>query len=138
VSSVSSAADEIRPRLRASSVRASLAMKSGAASPALCAPRCYCLVSRFPFFKLHFDFLYSLIAKDRHLRMVAGSGASELLPLLKAYAEQAIPEDKKTLSFKLPGDLHEFAFVLPGTDQDSLLEVKTKNKQEKGSLTHSV
>lgn len=33
-----------------------------------------------------------------------------------------IPEDKKTLSFKLAGDLHEFNFVLPGTDQDSLLE----------------
>ena len=112
-----------RPRLRAGSVRTSLATASSQHStPALCAPRCYCLVSRFPFFKLHFDFLYTLIAKDRHLRMVAGSGASELLPLLQSYAQQAIPEDKKTLSFKLPGDLHEFNFVLPGTDQDSLLE----------------
>ena len=25
------------------------------------APRCYCLLSRFPFFNLHFQFLYSLL-----------------------------------------------------------------------------
>jgi hypothetical protein len=110
------AAEGERPRLRAGSVRSSGA-GSGAAAPALCAPRCYCLVSRFPFFKLHFAFLYSLVAKDRHLRMAGGGAEAELLPLLRRYAEQPIPADSTALSFRLPGDLHEFAFELPGADQ---------------------
>ncbi len=119
--------DSDRPRLRAGSVRASLVPpvrggEAATAAPALCAPRCYCLISRFPFFKLHFDFLYALVAKDRHLRMAGGGAEAELLPLLRSYAEQPIPDDKKALSFKVVGDLHEFNFVLPGTDQDSLLE----------------
>ncbi|KAL6060036.1 UDENN domain-containing protein [Balamuthia mandrillaris] len=29
------------------------------------APRCYCLISRFPFFQLHFQVLYSLLATER-------------------------------------------------------------------------
>ena len=122
------AADSDRPRLRAGSVRVSVsgppppaaASASGASAsasaPALCAPRCYCLVSRFPFFRLHFAFLYALLAKDRHLRM-AGGAEAELLPLLRSYAQQPIPADFTALSFRLPGDLHEFAFELPGADQ---------------------
>ncbi|EFA81997.1 putative guanine nucleotide exchange factor [Heterostelium album PN500] len=29
------------------------------------APRCYCVISRFPFFKAHFDFIYSILGKER-------------------------------------------------------------------------
>ncbi|KYR00918.1 putative guanine nucleotide exchange factor (GEF) [Tieghemostelium lacteum] len=30
--------------------------------------RCYCVISRFPYFKSHFDFLYSIIGKERLYR----------------------------------------------------------------------
>lgn len=33
--------------------------------------KCYCLLSRFPFFELHFEFLYSLIARDRLYRQIS-------------------------------------------------------------------
>ncbi|EGC38597.1 hypothetical protein DICPUDRAFT_96860 [Dictyostelium purpureum] len=28
-------------------------------------PRCYCVISRYPFFKAHFDFIYSILGKER-------------------------------------------------------------------------
>ncbi|XLR27249.1 hypothetical protein S83_055149 [Arachis hypogaea] len=33
------------------------------------APRCYCLLTRVPFFELHFEMLYSLIAQE-HLNQI--------------------------------------------------------------------
>lgn len=58
----------VEGRVRAGSVRQS--MLPGAPPLYACAPRCYCLVSRFPFFKLHFDFIYMLLAKANDTRLV--------------------------------------------------------------------
>ena len=33
--------------------------------------RCYCLITRFPFFHFHFDFLFSLFGVFLQLRMFA-------------------------------------------------------------------
>jgi hypothetical protein len=64
-------------RYRTSAVRS-----PGHGTKSTAALRCYTIVSRFPFFKLHFDFLYTLIAKDRHVRM-SGGGSSEVEELLR-------------------------------------------------------
>lgn len=40
-------------------------MKSGAPGSFITSKKCYCFISRFPFFELHFEILYSLIARDR-------------------------------------------------------------------------
>lgn len=114
---------EAAPRLRAgtSTTRPAAPSAAPAALPHhASALRCYCLVSRFPFFKLHFNFLHTLLAKDRHVRM-AGGAANDVELLIRGYSEVQVPEHGTALSFKLAGDVHEFAFVLPGHDQDSLL-----------------
>ncbi len=116
---------EAAPRLRAGTTTRQSAQPQqppGAAQQPhhASALRCYCLVSRFPFFKLHFNFLHTLLAKDRHVRM-AGGAANDVELLIRGYSEVNVPEHGTALSFKLPGDVHEFAFVLPGHDQDSLL-----------------
>lgn len=89
-------------------------------APAVSALRCYCLMTRFPFFDLHFKFLYALLGKDRLVRQ-AGGDASEVEDLLRAYNEQRVPKEGNEFAFKLPGDVHQYSFLLPGRDQDSLL-----------------
>ncbi|KAL6056310.1 putative GTPase activating protein [Balamuthia mandrillaris] len=42
----------------------------------LAAPRCYCLLSRFPFFQLHFEILYSILAEERSNMLAAVSQES--------------------------------------------------------------
>lgn len=111
--SVCAPSDPAGPRARAGSALPAVGFSASAL-------RCYCLVSRFPFFKLHFDFLYTLLAKDRHVRQ-AGGAAAEVEQLIHGYSQVAVPQHGTALTFKLPGDVHEFNFVLPGHDQDSIL-----------------
>lgn len=118
-----SSSQQQQPRLRAGSVRPTNASSSSSSTNApssyLSALRCYCLVSRFPFFRIHFDFLHVLLAKDRHVRM-AGGGPHDAEQLVRAYLQQPIAEGS-ALQFQLPGDVHEFSFTLPAMDQDTLL-----------------
>jgi hypothetical protein len=40
----------------------------------LSAPRVYCFISRFPFFKLHYNVLYSILARERLYTIESASG----------------------------------------------------------------
>jgi hypothetical protein len=95
--------------------------------------RCYLFISRFPFFQLHFDILYSLIARDRlyrqsRLEEVKERGenktsvASGLIrQTLDAYYNQKIAEMGTTLSFSIPGEIRTIQFVCPPSDDVSSL-----------------
>eukprot|EP01088_Endostelium_zonatum_P006814 TRINITY_DN18959_c0_g1_i1.p1 TRINITY_DN18959_c0_g1~~TRINITY_DN18959_c0_g1_i1.p1 ORF type:complete len:689 (-),score=161.68 TRINITY_DN18959_c0_g1_i1:34-2100(-) len=41
-------------------------------------PRCYCFISRFPFFQLHFEVLYCLLALERHNKFHSWMNPSSL------------------------------------------------------------
>jgi len=95
--------------------------------------RCYLFISRFPFFQLHFDVLYSLIARDRLYRQSRmeeikergenkTSVASGLIrQTLEAYYHQKIAEMGTTVSFSIPGEIRTIQFVCPPSDDVSSL-----------------
>lgn len=91
--------------------------------------KCYCIISRFPFFELHFEFLYSLIARDRLFRQVAleiddmewfnnerKKAQDEIQQSLDSYYKQTIPELGKTSVFSLPGEIRSISFTCPSSD----------------------
>ena len=61
--------------------------------PQIYAPRCYCLISRFPFFKLHFDVLYSLLGKlmDNAVRsqLIDSSSPIPAIERLKIFSDSS-------------------------------------------------
>jgi hypothetical protein len=99
----------------------------------VCTKRCYLFISRFPFFQLHFDVLYSLIARDRLYRQSRledvkergenkTSVASGLIrQTLEAYYSQKIAEMGTTVSFSIPGEIRTVQFVCPPSDDVSSL-----------------
>ena len=97
------------------------------------AKRCYLFISRFPFFQLHFDVLYSLIARDRLYRQSRMEEVKErgenktsvamglIRQTLDAYYHQKIAEMGTTVSFSIPGEIRTIQFVCPPSDDVSSL-----------------
>ncbi|PRP81321.1 hypothetical protein PROFUN_04556 [Planoprotostelium fungivorum] len=90
------------------------------------APRCYCLLSRFPFFQLHFEVLQSIIARERLRKLNAACGIIEsqeeaVLSLLRSYYEKEPPSEDASLSFQIPGELRSIEFQCPPGDEDKQL-----------------
>jgi hypothetical protein len=95
--------------------------------------RCYLFISRFPFFQLHFDVLYSLIARDRLYRQSRMEDVKErgenktsvasglIRQTLEAYYNQKIAEMGTTVSFSIPGEIRTVQFVCPPSDDVSSL-----------------
>lgn len=92
------------------------------------ARRCYLFISRFPFFQLHFDVLYSLIARDRLYRQSRMEDVKErgenktsvamglIRQTLDAYYHQRVAEMGTTVSFSIPGEIRTIQFVCPPSD----------------------
>lgn len=97
------------------------------------AKRCYLFISRFPFFQLHFDVLYSLIARDRLYRQSRMEEVKErgenktsvatglIRQTLEAYYRQKVAEMGTTVSFSIPGEIRTIQFVCPPSDDVSSL-----------------
>lgn len=122
----SSPADGKTKKLREQYARA----KSGVT---IAAKRCYIFITRFPFFQLHFDVLYSLIARDRLYKQSRmedikergenkTSVASGLIrQVLGEYYKQKIAEMGTTMNFSIPGEIRTVQFVCPPSDDVSSL-----------------
>lgn len=122
-------------KLKIEQLRANFAQKKDAGGNAtlVSAKRCYLFISRFPFFQLHFDVLYSLIARDRLYRQsrmeeVKERGENEtsvatglIRQVLDAYYRQKIAEMGTTVSFSIPGEIRTIQFVCPPSDDVSSL-----------------
>lgn len=95
------------------------------------APRVYCLLTRFPFFRLHFGVLYSLLARERltsiekelHVNTAPGEIPFEenQLEIIKGFYEKNVPQETSSISFYLPGELRAFEFTCPPGDEDKLI-----------------
>lgn len=58
----------------------------------LTTPRCYCILSRLPFFELHFGILRSIFAEERFEGLAKGIELLSLLSSEEKYEEDASPE----------------------------------------------
>jgi hypothetical protein len=115
------------------------------------APQCFLFLSRFPFFQLHFEVLYGLLARERLYGitrdMILGPDAdaapapeaarksaehqevstasreagSEITRMLEAYGSLKVPPDGQPLSFQLPQELRSLRFQCPPGDEDNLV-----------------
>eukprot|EP01102_Stenamoeba_stenopodia_P019793 TRINITY_DN7554_c0_g1_i1.p1 TRINITY_DN7554_c0_g1~~TRINITY_DN7554_c0_g1_i1.p1 ORF type:complete len:591 (+),score=95.14 TRINITY_DN7554_c0_g1_i1:82-1854(+) len=90
------------------------------------APRCYCLLSRFPFFQLHFEFLYSVLGAERLWRLTSEQNQTlikeELMRLLSVYYNTAVPNDGEVLSLDLPHELTSMQFYCtPSMKEDEMI-----------------
>ena len=102
---------------------------------AVVAPRCYCFLSRFPFFHLHFEVLYALLARERLFNVTCLMGgvsdkdrehekqqsATEITQILSEYRAKPVPAIGQSLSFKLPGELRSLDFSCPEGNEDMIL-----------------
>jgi len=99
----------------------------------LFAPRCYCIISRFPFFRLHLEVLYRIIARERLFKLLhdvdmEGGGGAAIASdvhsaddIIRAYHEKQCPTETDNLTFHLPGELRSIEFVCPPGDEDKQL-----------------
>lgn len=87
--------------------------------------RCYVFVTRYPFFSLHFEVLYGLLARDRLYRLqrtqgMLSGGPTPVLGsegdvglILKSYYSQPVPKAGEAASFNLSSELRNIKFVCP-------------------------
>ena len=81
-------------------------------------------MSRWPWFQLHFEVLYALVARER-LDGFAPPGMdgsnTATLETLQSYFNVKLPAAGEELKFKLPNDLHEIVFHCPKENEDQLI-----------------
>jgi len=99
--------------------------------------RCYCFLSKFPFFRLHFEAMYSLLARERLYRIesfmnymssmtldpfapaaATPQESNQVLAIVQAYYDKFVPKEGSTLKFSLPGELRSFEFTCPPGNED--------------------
>ncbi|PRP82613.1 hypothetical protein PROFUN_04918 [Planoprotostelium fungivorum] len=86
--------------------------------------RCYCLISRYPFFRLHFSVLHSILDHDRLARIIekqdisdvdhhitSGNVVSDML--------QRVPEPGEEIQFQLSGEMKSKRFQCPVVDVEN-------------------
>jgi hypothetical protein len=97
--------------------------------------RCYCFITRFPFFESHFNVLYAIIAAERHIKVMecmdgeetrpilspsVNTNVSESRSLIRAYYALNVPPAGSSVNFQITGqipcDIH-----LPREKEDGLL-----------------
>jgi DENN (AEX-3) domain len=104
--------------------------------------RVYVLVSKFPFFRIHFNVLHGILARERQLRFEsqakAGAdlasaaygrpedtiaAAAVIYEMLSHYYMTKVPREGESLALRLPNDPVELTFTLMSSlgDDDSLL-----------------
>lgn len=107
---------------------------SGAKAGVTVAPRAYCLLSRYPFFKLHFDVLYRIIGHESLIRMtleqaLSANGdieelsvrhcielCSEVEALLVSFHGTVVPAPGDVLTLDMPMGHKQLSFFCPGGD----------------------
>jgi hypothetical protein len=108
--------------------------RSGATAPAApgTAPttalttRCYVFLTRFPFFHLHFEVMYAVLASERldALQRMGGehrSAVSSALAILREYYTLPVPDEDKASIFELSSTLHHVKFSSPTGHEDKLI-----------------
>eukprot|EP00027_Filamoeba_sp_ATCC50430_P010978 CAMPEP_0168548602 /NCGR_PEP_ID=MMETSP0413-20121227/4654_1 /TAXON_ID=136452 /ORGANISM="Filamoeba nolandi, Strain NC-AS-23-1" /LENGTH=353 /DNA_ID=CAMNT_0008578927 /DNA_START=1107 /DNA_END=2164 /DNA_ORIENTATION=- len=106
------------------------------ASELLAGPRCYCLLSKQPFFRLHFEVLLSILAQERIYKLTQfqsdtstesvealDSLQKRILQILNCYYSRPVPKPGETLYFDLPFhyQLKSTTFYCPVGDDESRL-----------------
>jgi len=87
--------------------------------------RCYVFLTRFPFFHLHFEVMYSVLASERldALQRMGGEarevGAARAI--LREYYELPVPDEDKSSMFELSSTLHHVKFSSPTGHEDTLI-----------------
>eukprot|EP01117_Protostelium_nocturnum_P003535 TRINITY_DN1461_c0_g2_i1.p1 TRINITY_DN1461_c0_g2~~TRINITY_DN1461_c0_g2_i1.p1 ORF type:complete len:546 (-),score=165.92 TRINITY_DN1461_c0_g2_i1:111-1748(-) len=90
------------------------------------APRCYCFLSRFPFFTVHFEVIYSILALERLRKVEDSCGLSEedeygsIHELLDSYYAKEPSMESERLEFQLP-NLRAINFACSPGDEDKKL-----------------
>jgi len=75
--------------------------------------RCYCLLSRFPFFELHFYVLYCLLEQERLYRLESTS-QSLAMQVLREYSRLEVPRTGEKVTFRpLNGAFGSCAYSRP-------------------------
>lgn len=88
--------------------------------------RCYVFLTRFPFFHLHFEVMYAVLASERldALQRMGGehrSAVSSALAILKEYYTLPVPDEDKASIFELSSTLHHVKFSSPTGHEDKLI-----------------
>lgn len=88
--------------------------------------RCYVFLTRFPFFHLHFEVMYAVLASERldALQRLGGeqrSAVSSALAILKEYHTLPVPDEDKASIFELSSTLHHVKFSSPTGHEDKLI-----------------
>ena len=97
--------------------------------------RVYCFISKFPFIRLHFEVIYSVIARERLRKIAFAVGVTtdeeleinkennEVITILKYYYEVKVPTEDNSLTFQIPGELRQVEFkCLPGDEEKQIAE----------------
>lgn len=127
--------DVLPSMLAGSSSSAAAAAASAAPAPTAAAPavptvravttRCYVFLTRFPFFHLHFEVMYSVLASERldALQRMGGEvrARNAARAILKEYYKLPVPDEDKSSIFELSSTLHHVKFSSPTGHEDKLI-----------------
>jgi len=92
--------------------------------------RCYCIISKYPFFRLHFSVLHSILDHDRLSRIIQRQDLAEhidpsmnsshaIQDMLTMYYSQVVPSPGGELIFQLSVDMKAKRFICPREDIDN-------------------
>merc|ERR1711974_287201 len=109
------------------------------------ATRCYCLISKFPFFKIHFEFLYNLLGIHRLEKLnarlelesavapeglpslevksssIAKGEGSAVVKMLQEYGKVVVPPQGDAKAFTIESITSKFDFEIPPLTDMKLL-----------------
>ncbi|KAF2072012.1 hypothetical protein CYY_006675 [Polysphondylium violaceum] len=91
------------------------------------APRVYCLLTRFPFFQLHFQMLHSILESERMCMLFSMSGQSQdpnatsTLDILNLYHSISMESVKDKVQFKVPTHDYKTDYHCPVGSEDRLI-----------------
>ncbi|GAM21957.1 hypothetical protein SAMD00019534_051320 [Acytostelium subglobosum LB1] len=91
------------------------------------APRVYCLLTRFPFFQLHFQILHSMLERERMLMLFSLTESSDpnsdvrTMDILNMYYGINMETVREKIQFKIPGQDYKTDFHCPLGGEDRLI-----------------
>eukprot|EP01102_Stenamoeba_stenopodia_P011916 TRINITY_DN3698_c0_g1_i1.p1 TRINITY_DN3698_c0_g1~~TRINITY_DN3698_c0_g1_i1.p1 ORF type:complete len:807 (-),score=170.17 TRINITY_DN3698_c0_g1_i1:81-2501(-) len=95
----------------------------------LYAPRCYCFISRYPFFHMLHDVLYSILARER-VHIISNidnpnvkARDSHQFELLEALYAMTTPSFGERITFTLPGDYLQLEYSVPTAEDPYLISL---------------
>ncbi|EFA86246.1 putative GTPase activating protein [Heterostelium album PN500] len=90
------------------------------------APRVYCLLTRFPFFQLHFQVLHSVLERERMLMLFAMTQSQDptnvaTMDIINMYYNINMETIREKIQFKIPGQDLKTDFHCPNGNEDRLI-----------------